>query len=117
LPRHSIDTIAAGTHGPAAGWSYAVSTYTVVKVRKETSADGRHRHLEGVITTAGLHYTRREVVDSINAGNTWQTSTDGYSAKIHTLAFCPRASCLASPYIATDPDSTTLNNLENLPEG
>jgi hypothetical protein len=94
-----------------------MSTYTVVKVRKETSADGRHRHLEGVITSAGAHYTRREVVDSINNGNTWRTSANGYSATIHKLSYCPRAACLASPYIATNPDSTTQDNLENLPEG
>jgi hypothetical protein len=94
-----------------------MSTYTVVKVRKETSADGRHRHLEGVITTAGVHYTRREVVDSINNGNAWKTSAGGYSATIHKLSYCPRAGCLASPYIATNPDSTKQDNLENLPEG
>lgn len=94
-----------------------MSTYTVVKVRKETSADRTHRHIEGVITTAGVHYTRREVVDSINAGNTWQSSGGGYTATIHTLTYCFRASCYATPYIATNRDSSKQDNLENLPEG
>jgi hypothetical protein len=93
-----------------------MTTYTVIKVRKELSADGRHRHLAGVITTENLYYTRREVVDSIDAGNTWQTSAGGYSAKIHKLNFCPKVGCFATPYIATNPDSRWQDNLENLPE-
>lgn len=93
-----------------------MSTYTVIAVKKETSADGRHRHLEGVYTTAGVHYTRRAVVDSIKAGNAWQTSAGGYAATIHAMSHCPRGSCLASPYIATNPDSSKQDNLENLPE-
>lgn len=94
-----------------------MTTYTVTKVRKQTSSDGRHRHVEGVITSGGYHYTRREVVDSINAGNTWNTNAGGHTATIHTLSYCPRANCYASPYIATNPDSTNMDNLENLPEG
>lgn len=55
---------------------------------EELSADGTHRHIEGVCTSAGTHYTRQEVVDSINAGNTWKTSADGYEATIATMAYC-----------------------------
>lgn len=65
----------------------SVSTYTVTKIRKEQAEGCSHRHLEGVITDAGLHYTRREVVDSIRAGNVWlMTAPDG-SAVIHPLAY------------------------------
>ena len=91
-----------------------MATYTVTKVRKEQSADGTHRHIEGVCTDAGVHYTRKEVVDSINAGNTWKTSADGYEATITTLTYCPKANCYATPYIKTNPDSTKKDNLENL---
>lgn len=94
-----------------------MASYTVVKVRKEQAANGNHRHIEGVITSAGLHYSRKEVVDSIDAGNTWTTSYDGYSATIEKMHYCPNATCLASPYIKTKPDSTGKDNLENLPEG
>ena len=59
-----------------------MSTYTVTKVRKELSADGKHKHIEGVCTSDGADYTRKEVVDSIDAGNTWKTSADGYEATI-----------------------------------
>lgn len=94
-----------------------MATYTVTKVRKESSADRTHRHLEGVITTAGVPYTRGQVVDSIRAGNNWQTSAGGHSATIHVVGACPKRGCTAAPYIATNPDSTKLDNLENLPEG
>jgi hypothetical protein len=91
-----------------------VATYTVTKVRKERSADGSHEHIEGVCTDTGIHYTRQEVVDSINAGNTWKTKADGYEATIKPMAYCPRTNCLAKPYIKTNPDSTKKDNLENL---
>jgi hypothetical protein len=92
-----------------------MATYTVTKVRKELSSDGSHRHIEGVCTDTGTHYTRKQVVDSINAGNTWKTKSGGYEATIEAIKFCPRSGCLASPYIKTKPDSTKLDNLENLP--
>ncbi len=94
-----------------------MATYTVTKQRKERSADGSHQHIEGVITTAGVHYSRGQVVASIDAGSTWQTSAGGYTAIIRKLTHCPRANCNATPYISTNPDSTKQDNLENLPEG
>lgn len=94
-----------------------MATYTVTKVRKEYSTDRSHRHIEGVITTTGSHYTRHQVVDSIDAGNTWQSSGGGLTATIRKLSYCPRSNCYATPYIATKPDSTKQDNLENLPEG
>lgn len=91
-----------------------MAAYIVTKVRKELSADGTHEHIEGVCTANAIHYTRREVVDSINAGNTWKTSADGYEATITTMSSCPRSNCSATPYIKTNPDSTKKDNLENL---
>lgn len=91
-----------------------MATYTVTHVRKELSADGTHRHIEGVCTTDGTHYTRREVVDSIDAGNVWKTSADGYEAVIAPITYCPKTGCYATPYIRTNPDSTKKDNLENL---
>lgn len=92
-----------------------MATYTVTKVRMQRSSDDSHEHIEGVCTSDGVHYTRGEVVASINAGNTWQTSADGYTATIKTMTFCPHASCYATPYIKTNPDSTKKDNLDNLP--
>jgi hypothetical protein len=59
-----------------------MATYEVVEVRKELSADVTHRHIEGVCTSVGRHYTRAEGVTSIDAGDTWKTSADGYEATI-----------------------------------
>jgi hypothetical protein len=90
--------------------------YVVTKVRKEWSDEGgRHEHIEGVCTTNGTHYTRRQVVDSINAGNTWVTSAGGREAMIRPITYCPSGACLASPYITTRPDNSRDDNLENLP--
>jgi hypothetical protein len=91
-----------------------MTTYTVTRVRKESSVDRTHRHIEGVCTNAGVHFTRKEVVDSINVGNTWKTSADGYEATIEPIRYCPKPNCLATPYIRTNPDSTKKDNLENL---
>ena len=94
-----------------------MSAYTVTKVRKEWSLDRSHRHIEGVLTDAGIHYTRQQVVDSISAGNVWKTSAGGYSGVIEKMGYCPKSACLAKPYIKTKPDSTAKDNLENLDEG
>jgi hypothetical protein len=91
-----------------------MATYTVTKVRKELSSDRTHRHIEGVCTSEDTHYTRKQVVDSINAGNTWKTSAGGYEASIKAIGYCPASGCMATPYIKTNPDSTKKDNLENL---
>ena len=93
-----------------------MTTYIVTSVRKELSSDGSHRHIEGVCTQDGTHYTRAEVVDSIDEGDTWETSVDGYEAVIRPIDFCPRTNCDAAPYIRTNLDSTEKDNLENLDE-
>lgn len=87
---------------------------TVTKVRKEQSADRSHEHIEGVCTVDGVHHTRAAVVASIGAGQVWVTSAGGSTATIKPMRFCPAPACLATPYITTAPDHTTLNNLENL---
>lgn len=89
--------------------------YTVIRTRKELAAGGSHQHIEGVCTTANIHYTRKEVVDSIRAGNVWVTSAGGKTALIKPLNYCPAGGCFASPYITTTPDHSVENNLEELP--
>lgn len=90
-----------------------MATYTVTKVRMERCGDGKSEHIEGVCTSTGAHYSRKEVVDSIRAGNVWKTSGGGYAATIRPIAKCRR--CPATPYIETNPDSSKLDNLDNLP--
>lgn len=95
----------------------SVATYTVTHVRKESSRDGTHRHIAGVRTSGGTYYTRGQVIESLRAGDTWKTSADGYEAEIHEVDRCVhRSTCEASPYVATNPNSTKKDNLENLDE-
>jgi hypothetical protein len=87
----------------------------VTGVRKELSEDGSHEHVEGVCTTDGTFYTRMEVASSLDAGEAWSSSAPGSLARIRKITHCPRPMCHASPYLTTEPDHTTFNNLENLP--
>lgn len=87
--------------------------YIVTHVRKELSADRRHKHLSAVYA-AGTWHTLASVVASIGSGNTWATSAAGKSAPIRPLANCTR--CTTQPYITTRPDTSVDDNLENLPE-
>jgi len=71
--------------------------------------------LQSPLTLAGASRgPGQQVVDSINNGNTWETSADGYTATIEAIGFCPAKDCAATPYIKTKPDSTKKDNLENL---
>lgn len=92
-----------------------MGTYRVTNVRREMSKDGSHKHIEGVCAD-GVHYSVREVVESISEGNTWKTSVGGYEEAIVETAYCHKTNCWTTPYIETKPDSTELDNLENLPE-
>lgn len=88
----------------------------VTYVRKESSSDGSHKHIAAVKTTAGVTYTRAEVVASLDRGEDWQTkAASGHSAKIEKIKFCPGSGCLVTPYIRTNRDKYADDNLDNLP--
>jgi hypothetical protein len=86
----------------------------VTQVRKEQGQGVTHEHIEGVCVS-GVHYTRAQVVASIRGGESWYTSAGGQTARIKPMDYCPSSGCYATPYITTEPDHTTTNNLENLP--
>jgi hypothetical protein len=98
-----------------------MSTYYVTRVRKESarvSSGASHEHIIGVITNAGTYHTNKQVVDSLAVRNEWYTSVEGQpKAKIREMAYCPKTDCFHKPYLTTDPDHSTRNNLENLPAG
>jgi hypothetical protein len=79
------------------------------------SADGSHEHIEGVCTVFGTYCSRAYVAGQINAGEAWYSAAGGASARIRKIDRCPKEGCEASPYLSTEPDHTTANNLENLP--
>jgi Protein of unknown function (DUF3892) len=91
-------------------------TFTVTRVRKEfVYTPQAHEHIDGVCTTENLYYTRKQVVDSMAAGNAWFAQGGGSVARIKPMTSCPVTRCPATPYITTAPDHTTANNLDNLP--
>ena len=94
-----------------------MAQYTVVRVRKEWSSDRSHRHIEGVLTAGNRYFSNQEVVTSIDAGDVWNSSVEGYTARISIQGYCPVPTCHAKPYLRTNPDSHELDNLEHLPEG
>lgn len=87
----------------------------VVRVRKETSSDGTHQHIQGVCLNDGTYRTRAQVVAGIDGGEAWTTSGGGQTARIKKISYCPYSTCMLSPYITTAPDHTTSDNLDNLP--
>lgn len=90
-----------------------MSTFTVTRVRMERCGKSTREHIEGVCTDTNQHYTRKQVVDSINAGNVWKSKAGSSEATIHPTRQCLR--CSATPYIETNPDSSKADNLDNLP--
>ena len=91
-----------------------MADHIVIGVRRALSDDSTHRHIAEVCTAGPIHYTRQEVIDSIRDGDSWRTLAGGHSAEIEIVVACPHDGCALSPYIATNPDSTTADNLENL---
>jgi hypothetical protein len=89
---------------------------TVTGVRKEWTASGSHEHIVGVCSANGTYYTRDQVIGGLALGEDWHTSAGGHTAKIRRIEYCGHPGCLLSPYIATGPDHTIENNLENLPD-
>ncbi|HEU0132239.1 MAG TPA: hypothetical protein VFQ85_14720 [Mycobacteriales bacterium] len=90
-----------------------MAAHTVTGVRRELSADGSHRHVEAVRTADGRQHTRKEVFDSIGAGDTW--AAEG-GAAIRAQTFCPAARCLATPYLKTVDADGREGSLDALPE-
>jgi Protein of unknown function (DUF3892) len=103
-----------GVKLPLEGEAATMTEHLVTGVRKAPSDDATHWHVNEVCTQGAIRYTRQHVIESILLGNTWRTLDDGHSAEIRIIDSCPRRGCSLGPYIATNPDSTTKENLENL---
>jgi hypothetical protein len=88
--------------------------HIVIRVRKAPSEDGTHEHIVEVCTQGGIRHPLQEVLDSIHAGDRWRTIADGYQAEIRPVTACHRPGCSFGPYIQTNSDSTSMDNLENL---
>ena len=85
-------------------------------VRMEpTKSGGNHEHISGVCTKDGTFHTRKELIDSLDAGTVWKTEAKGQSAAIRKIAKCKHAGCTLTPYVTTDADDKAPDNLDNLP--
>lgn len=93
-----------------------MSVYTVTRAHFEPSKDGgNHEHIAGVCTEDEMPYMREEVVDSINAGDTWRTQAGDSFATIRPMQYCKHLGCTLSPYITTYVDDAPTDSLDNLP--
>lgn len=88
--------------------------FVVTRVRKEKSSTGDHEHITHVCVD-GSAYTVDQVVSSIYRGDKWFSQGGGVTIPIKALSNCFHNSrCPKKPYIKTDPDSSTKDNLEYL---
>jgi hypothetical protein len=92
----------------------AVKTATHVRMAG-TNGGGPHEHIQGVCTDDGKYHSRREVVESIDAGDHWRTFDGTDHAPIRKIEHCKHPGCPATPYITTHADDTPTDNLDNLP--
>lgn len=91
-----------------------MATYTVTGVRMERARDGSHEHIVEVRTSDGARHNRRQVVESMTAGNVWAVEAEGQTVNLEPQRFCPRPNCAAAPYFQTHPTSISKDNIENL---
>ena len=87
----------------------------VTRVRHVQAPDGTHDHLGGVCTAEGVYYSRYDVADAIDAGETWWSEGDGTRVLIRKAPFCPVPGCLTFPYLTTAEDDQSPSSLEQLP--
>ena len=87
----------------------------VTRVRKVQAPDGKHEHIDGVCTSDGSYFPRKQVASAIAAGEEWWTEGGGRRARIRRAPYCPVPGCLTFSYLTTAPGHTVANNVENLP--
>lgn len=71
----------------------------VTGLRRELSADRSHRHIVGVYTSEGTYRTNRQVVDSLQEGETWFSTNGGERVPINWIRWCPEMNCGMKPYL------------------
>jgi hypothetical protein len=92
-----------------------MASYRVDRTEKEyTSVGGTHRHIGAICLEDGRKVPKTSAIHNIQAGiETYWTSADGLRANVQVAAQCSR--CI-SPYLRTDRDTTTRDNLLSLPD-
>lgn len=87
----------------------------IVKVSTQSagSGDSSHKHISAVEISDGSIQLRSTVIEKIRDGVNYWTFGGGRVADV-VVRDCPH--CGASDYITTLPDTTTKNNLLELPQ-
>lgn len=92
-----------------------MARYRVTRTGKEsTSQGGQHRHIATLCLDNGQSVPKAKAMAEITAGiNSYYTEAAGQVATVEVVARC--SGCYA-PYLRTDRDSTTRDNLLSLPD-
>lgn len=91
-----------------------MATYHITAVRTEQPPGYSHPHIARVRLSDGTVETRAQVIHYIrNYGMTYLTYAPGVPSARVIVAGCPV--CHSGDYITTEPDTTTANNLLDLP--
>jgi hypothetical protein len=92
-----------------------VAQHRVERTAKETAWEGGgHRHIASLCLSDGARVTKSQAIADINSGReTYYTYAEGQVARVEVVDRC--AQC-RSQYLRTDRDTTTHNNLLELPD-
>jgi hypothetical protein len=92
-----------------------MARYRVTRTGKESSwQGGQHPHIAMLCLENGQSVPKARAIAEITAGtNTYYTDAGGQTATVEVAARCSR--CVA-PYLRTDRDTTTVDNLLSLPD-
>lgn len=92
-----------------------MAAYRVNKTDKGgESVGGYHRHIVAICLEGGRRLPKATAILNIEAGSeSYYTFADGQSANVEVVQRCSRC---ASKYLRTDRDTTTKDNLLELPD-
>lgn len=87
----------------------------VIKTGKGTVwTGGQHRHIETLCLEDGRRVAKATAISNIeNKSESYYTTADGQTANVEVVQRCSRC---ASKYLRTDRDTTTKDNLLELPD-
>lgn len=92
-----------------------MASYRVTRTDKETAwGGGQHRHIAGLCLEAGRRVAKNTAISNIRTGvETYYTYERGLRANVEVVTRCEKC---ADAYLRTDADTTTKNNLLELPD-
>ncbi len=89
--------------------------HRVIRTEKQTTyVGGSHRHIAGLCLAEGGKVSKATAIVNIESGReSYWTSADGQRATVRVVNRCERC---ADKYLRTDRDTTTKDNLLELPD-